>query len=807
MRIKTVISLLSILLVIFAVGCESPTESTEGETITISGSVVEYNSGDPIEDAIIRVSDPETIATSDSLGQFSLSMTIDSTLSLEIVTSKEGFSPDTSNVLAVPDRDIGMPTIRLQSTEEITAASGEAASIFLSAKSAEAIVVRGSGALETSELTFIVKDSAGKAIDLSHAVTVGFRLGAHPDGGESLYPATVKTDGKGEATVTVSSGTKAGIVQIIAEITVGDNTIQSQPAGIVIHGGLPDADHFGIAIEYLNFPGYNIMGLTNQVTVICGDQYGNFATPGTPVYFTTDGGSIEGSSALDERGTAVVTLLSNNPRPSHPTLGVGFGTITAQTADQTGNAIETQTTVLFSGYPVIDISEILDMNVDMQNLGAYTFAYKVSDQNGNPLAPGTEIKVEITGPNLTLNGDVEIQLPDTQAKGAGTTDFQFTITDTNTDPIGSTVVIVISASGPNGDAQQTLQFSPTGTTPVSGDVAGPSSILLESISANAIYVAEGGLLENAQLVFQILDSLGRPLNSNNPVDVNFSLAAGPGGAEYLHPETVTTDGFGKATTSLQSGTQAGVVQVLAEIEYGDRTIRSKPVSVVIHGGLPDANHFTLAKQFHNFAGYNIAGLTNTITAYIGDKYGNVAAPGSAVYFTTDGGYIEGSALTDNMGIASVQLISGFPQPSHATLGPGFAVVTASTVDENHTTIQAEALVLFSGYPVLSVEPTTVNIPNGGSQEFTYEVHDQNNNPLAPGTSIKVEVNGDNVSSIGDVSITMPDTQARGYGSTQFSFTLYDTDEENVITKPVIVIISSDGPNGSGKIKISGNTAK
>ncbi len=333
----------------------------------------------------------------------------------------------------------------------------------------------------------------------------------------------------------------------------------------------------------------------------------------------------------------------------------------------------------------------------------------------------------------------------------------------------------------------------------SGD---PVSIFLSSISSPTIGVKESGSEETTQIIFVVLDSTGRPIDLEHSVAVNFRLGAGPGGGEFLSPYSVPTNSSGQAAVSLTSGTKAGAIQVIAEIDLGSEMITSIPVAIVIHGGLPDYDHFSIAPVKYNFPGYNIFGLKDEIVAFVGDKYANPVRPETAVYFTTTGGIIEGSTLTDDQGIGSVELISAEPRPFHATLGAGFATVTASTVDENSAIISRETIVLFSGIPQVSVTPTSINIPNVRSQSFSYYVGDQNGNPLAGGTSISVSVEGDDVEAQGDLNVSLPDTQSPAW--TQFNFLVYDTDSVNV-AKPVTIRIETSGPNGEGFITVSGTS--
>lgn len=332
----------------------------------------------------------------------------------------------------------------------------------------------------------------------------------------------------------------------------------------------------------------------------------------------------------------------------------------------------------------------------------------------------------------------------------------------------------------------------------SGD---PVSIYLSSISSTVIGVKESGSVETTRIEFAAQDSAGVPIDSNHAVVVHFMIGAGPGGGEFLSPPEVVTNNYGKAVVNLTSGIKAGVVQVVAKIYLASNTITSLPVAVTIHGGLPDLAHFSIAPAMVNFPGYNIFGLENPITAFVGDKYANPVRPETAVYFTTTGGIIEGSTLTNPLGIGTVNLISAEPRPNHPVFGEGFATITASTIDENSQTISKETIVLFSGIPQISINPTSINVPHGGSQSFSYYVGDQNGNPLAGGTSVDVTVEGEKVNAQGDLSVIIPDTQSPGW--TQFNFLVFDTEDTVNVVSPVTISIETTGPNGGALLTISG----
>jgi hypothetical protein len=339
-----------------------------------------------------------------------------------------------------------------------------------------------------------------------------------------------------------------------------------------------------------------------------------------------------------------------------------------------------------------------------------------------------------------------------------------------------------------------------GGTTVSGD---PVSIWLAGITSTVIGVKESGSEETTRITFVVQDSAGVPVDENHSVVVNFLIGAGPGGGEFLSPYSVETNAQGLAAVNLTSGTKAGTVQVIARITHLSKVISSLPVGVTIHGGLPDYDHFSIAPVNLNFPGYNIFGIKDEIVAFVGDKYANPVRPETAVYFTSTGGIIEGSILTDDQGIGSVELIAALPRPIHPTLGAGFATVTASTIDENSIIISRETIVLFSGIPQISVTPTNFNIPNGGFESFSFYCGDQNGNPLASGTTIRVTLEGEDVDIQGDVNITLPDTQSPAW--TQFGFVVYDTADTVNVAKPVTVKVTTSGPNGGAFQTIGGTS--
>ncbi len=430
---------------------EPDTSTGEGE-VTVSGQVIDNSTGSPISGAEVNIiSDGIEIGkTTNSDGRFAATFSIEKSKQVLVYTTYTGYYSD-STLVSVTAGEESSVTIKLQERTTGDDISGDPASIVLISTSSQSIGVRSSGSVESATITFEVQDSSGNSINIDHSVWVNFKLGQAPGGGEYINPTAIKTNAEGRVTVSLSSGTVAGVVQFVAEINFGGKQIISKPVNISIHGGHPDQTHFSVATEYLNVPGWNIDGFENTISAIVGDKYANPVKPNTSVYFTTTGGVIEGSALTNELGIGTATLITSNPRPVHPLLGKGFAVITATTADENYNKVTGSTIVLFSGYPIITVDPT--EFPDIEHRGSTTINYTVMDENGNPIAPGNSINVSIVeGDGAMLVGDVNFTTMDTQSKAA--TQYTFKIVDNDLVlPLGRrSLTIRIKVSGPNGIA-------------------------------------------------------------------------------------------------------------------------------------------------------------------------------------------------------------------------------------------------------------------------------------------------------------------------------------------------------------------
>lgn len=450
---------------LFTTSCDikddSSTNSTGTDstyTVTLTGNVVEAANGNGIAGATIKISDGATVkgTTTGTDGSFNTTLEVTDDVDLVVIASKDGFISDTTSVFAIKSTVTEVAIFQLAADENSTGTgtSGGAASINLFSQSASFVGVKESGSLESAEIVFEVRDSSGVLIDDSHAVDVSFTFGATPGGGEYLFPASVKTNALGKASVTLNTGTVAGVVQIIAEATVDGNVIKSKPILIAIYGGFPTDNLFYVASEKLNYPVLGIIGESIDFTAYAGDKYNNPVRPGTAIYFTTNSGIIGGSNLTGESGTAAVTLLTE-PWPDDPVYGPGFFRVTASTADENLNTITTETVRLQSGGPVMSVSPTF---FSLDNGGSQSFTYTIADVNGNPMSEGQTINISVVSEFVDVAGATEVKFPDTQSKSW--TAFSFIAFDTKPDTVFvENVTIEIKTTGPNSDNSTTISGS------------------------------------------------------------------------------------------------------------------------------------------------------------------------------------------------------------------------------------------------------------------------------------------------------------------------------------------------------------
>ena len=200
------------------------------------------------------------------------------------------------------------------------------------------IGVRQSGRPEQSILTFKVTDPNANPLA---GVKVKFKLTG--DGDETLNPMEVISDGFGFARTTVTSGTRAGTITVIASADANGDGIPdlfAQSTAVAVVGGPPVSNRVSLATQKRNFPGRARLGQSVEITALLNDRFGNAVPEGTAVTFITNGGAILGQIPTGPDGAATALLTAEEPFTS-----TGISTVMAYTRgeeaflDNNGNGV------------------------------------------------------------------------------------------------------------------------------------------------------------------------------------------------------------------------------------------------------------------------------------------------------------------------------------------------------------------------------------------------------------------------------------------------------------------------------------
>jgi hypothetical protein len=244
-------------------------------------------------------------------------------------------------------------------TRAISLTSPAATSIGFVSASPATIYLKGSGLAESSEVKFIVKDTAGNALpNQSVSMELTTLTGGITIQGGSV-PVTRLSDSSGQVSVLVNSGTVPTPVRVKA--TVGAYSTLS--SNLTIGVGLPSQINFSFAQATINIEGFNYIDTPNTYTVIASDRSGNPVPDGTTMNFTTEGGQIQSSRFIaltNGIARADAAFVSALPHPDDGRVTViAYALGEESFKDQNGN------NVYDSGEPFQDLGNIYrDRNFD-----------------------------------------------------------------------------------------------------------------------------------------------------------------------------------------------------------------------------------------------------------------------------------------------------------------------------------------------------------------------------------------------------------------------------------------------------------
>jgi len=577
------------------------------------------------------------------------------------------------------------------------------------------VVAVGGG---SSRITAVVTDGRGNPVP---DVTVSFAVISGPGGGEHLDRGTASTDGSGRASVNFISGLLASEFGGVA-ISAATSGISSEPLLLTIAG----APH-RITVGYSQ-PSSNGDGTyTLPISAIVSDANGNSVVDGTTVYFSVSPaiGVVKSPVATKDGRATTSFVYPAAELGSHITVIARSGDISGSTGLILPGAegeVSGITLSISPGSP----EDILADGQSTTLIEAY-----VTDRDGTGM------------PNILVTFDVDF---------GSITRSAFTESPTLSEPYkgGRAVATLTSAPSPS-DTVATIVASAGGIT------SAPLRVRLRGISLSLSVYPESIPADGRSCVS--VTAVVKETTSGVPV---------PGKTVLFGTDLGTIDGSaitdsrGVATATFTSGRTPGRATVRASCGGGLESLAYVDISPAAPG---PASRFTLSVEKVNIAGLVRFGLEDVVTAYVYDGSGNPVPEGTSVYFTSDGGGIASSSLTDEYGRASVKLIAAGPCPED-----GIVTVTARTMGSEGP-LTASVSVVFSGRTQIDA-PSSFNIPDGGRVDLSFSVSDENGNPLVGGTKVSVSTSA-GLSVQGVSSFEIPDTMDKKW--THFTVRIADAD--------------------------------
>lgn len=257
--------------------------------------------------------------------------------------------------------------------------------------------------------------------------------------------------------------------------------------------------------------------------------------------------------------------------------------------------------------------------------------------------------------DCTMDNRATLDTPVTTLSGNASSTFQDPSCSGNSernDQILATTVVgnqTLTASLPFTLQRQTLAN-------LSFESAEPTQIRIKGAGGT-------GSSESSLVSFKVTNAKGQPAMQQ---EVSFTLDTVVGGLRFANGTANAhglTNSEGIASVRVLSGTVPTPVRVVASVIDTDthEVITSQSELLTVNTGLPQQLGFSLATSNANPEAGNIDGEKVTITARLSDSFGNPAPNDTTVNFTSEGGQIEPSCLTEN-GVCSVTWTSSDPRP-------------------------------------------------------------------------------------------------------------------------------------------------
>ncbi|MCX6132220.1 MAG: FG-GAP-like repeat-containing protein [Ignavibacteriales bacterium] len=381
-----------------------------------------------------------------------------------------------------------------------------------------------------------VTDDGGNPVS---NVAVGFAISLTPAGsvGQSLSVSSTTTNASGQASTTMTLGSKIGDYAVTATLVgTGGNPVSFTATGIV-----------GAAKSIAHWSGDNQSAsinnpVTNPIVVVVTDEGGN-PVPGTNVNFgiaSTPSGATGQSLTFNTASTNANGLASTSL-----TVGNKIGTysVVASSGSLSGSPVAFTITATPAAAKAMSLvagdNQQAQISTTLQN----SFVVLVTDEGGNPV-PNVSVGFTVTASPSGASGHA-LNPPNTATDASGHASTVLTL--------GTKVGIYQVSAIANGLIGSPLKFAATATT-------GPAKTIALT-SGNSQTEMISTVLPNP-FVVTVVDEGG---NAVSNVSVFFAIASVPSGAtgQLLSVTNSTTNTNGQASSSLTLGNRIGVYTVTA----------------------------------------------------------------------------------------------------------------------------------------------------------------------------------------------------------------------------------------------------
>lgn len=565
-----------------------PTAVANGySAITLTAVVTDaYNN--PVSQVPVIIGDAYMLMTTDSDGKVS-----------EEFTSTNAV---TETLLAITETDPNGQQV----TVTFVADAQTASIATLTATPASGIKADGKA---TSTIDVTVKDANGNAV-ANEEVT--FRVTGNAD----LSPSTVKTNGKGAATVTLKSAT-AGSTTLTA-VTAFDTTGKQTAVSFIADADTAKIDSLiPSRTDNVKADGSD----SSVITATVKDANGNRVN-GAKVTFTVTGGKLAEDSVTTVDGIASVQLTSLSAESITVTATVG--------ADSTGK----QTSVLFKADPATATIDSLipsrPSDVKANGTDHSVLTATVKDANGN-LVSGVTVSFKINVGNGTLsqnsattvNGLATVELMSHTA--AITTVRAHTETDTNF-------------------KEASVSF-----------IADSTTVKIDTLTASRSSDVTANGADRSVISARLRDANGNPVSR---FDVTFTVTSGEG----VLAKTTRSNVNGVATANLTSRS-ASSSTVTATLE-GDSIGKQVSVSFVADAATAHVDFLDASRKSDVIAN---GADSSVLRARVVDAYNNAVSNKPVSFSVSGNANLAGtSATTDSEGYAEMKLTSLIADSSTVT---------------------------------------------------------------------------------------------------------------------------------------------